>query len=157
MPRATGEPVAEQGPGHKLQQPGQLPLPACFQRPHLIPAPNAPFCPASRSTLPSGFSELRSPSPQTAQTHHHGVRSVAETRSCNINPTSHAFSAAWLPVALQSNRSPRLQERGASRGGGQWGGPITQTLWVRRGLGQTAGCGGVRCGAAGLDPKAADR
>lgn len=124
MPRATGEPGAEQGPGHKLQQPGQLPLPARFQQPQLIPPPNAPLCPASRSTLPLGFGELRSPLPKTAQTPHHGVRSAAETRSCNTNPSSHAFSAAWLPVTLQSNTSPRLQERGLSRGGGQWGGGV---------------------------------
>lgn len=124
MPRATGEPGAEQGPGHKLQQPGQLPLPARFQQPQLIPPPNAPLCPASRSTLPLGFGELRSPLPKTTQTPHHGVRSAAETRSCNTNPSSHAFSAAWLPVTLQSNTSPRLQERGLSRGGGQWGGGV---------------------------------
>lgn len=133
MPRATGEPGAEQGPGHKLQQPGQLPLPARFQQPQLIPPPNAALCPASRSTLPLGFGELRSPLPKTAQTPHHGVRSAAETRSCNMNPSSHAFSAAWLPVTLQSNTSPRLQERGVSRGGGQWGGGVPPTNPVGEG------------------------
>lgn len=74
-------------------------------------------------------------------------------------PPGHVLAAAWLPVTLRSNKSPCLQERVVSKGGGQCGGggPITQILWVRRGPGETGGCGGVRCGAAGPDPKGADR
>lgn len=69
-------------------------------------------------------------------------------------PPSHMLAAAWLPVGLWSNKSPYLQERGVSKGGGQCGGggPIIQILWARRGPGEPAGCG-----AAGPDPKAADR
>jgi len=59
-------------------------------------------------------------------------------------PTRHA--AAWLPVGLWSNKSPRLQGKGISQGRGQCGGcgPIVQIPWARRSPGEATGCGGVR-------------
>lgn len=129
--------------------------PACSITP-LTPAnapPNAPLCPASNSALPciwAGFWQTKSSVARDPRTHHCGERGSAEIRSCSINrPVTRLLQPGCLSCSGAINHLV-CRRRGVSKGGGtvRWRWPDGTDPLARRGPGESAGCGGVRCGVA---------